>query len=224
METMESIESIESLEPKRKAILTVDDIIPSLKVIGKILEDNFDVYLAKSIDTASRILKANKVDLILLDIEMPEMSGFDYMKQLRETPQYRDIPVIFVTSHATKEFIAQAMNSGAKDFIVKPVAPNILIEKINTILGEEPSQQVSREEMEQMLGELKKVCKKGMESKAGSVIKEIRYKHFNPITDAYIGEICDLIIHFDYKTAARKINTLIENDYFSLHTENRKRP
>jgi PleD family two-component response regulator len=128
---------------KKKVILVVDDIIPSLNVIRKILENEFDVCLAKSIEMASIMLKTNKVDLILLDIEMPEMSGFDYLKQLRQTPRYGNIPVIFVTSYATREFLVQAMSSGAKDFVVKPVSSNILKEKIHGILDEKPEKRVS---------------------------------------------------------------------------------
>ncbi|MDR1176169.1 MAG: response regulator [Treponema sp.] len=119
----------------RKAILAVDDIIPSLKAMGKMLENDFDVYLAKSAEMASRILKINRVDLILLDIEMPEVSGFEYMEQLRQTPDYRDIPVIFVSSYATEKFFTRAISCGAKDFVVKPVSRDILIEKINAALA-----------------------------------------------------------------------------------------
>jgi PleD family two-component response regulator len=199
---------IEIMETKRRVVLVIDDIIPSLKSTEKILENTFDVRLAKSIETASRILKTNSVDLILLDIEMPEMSGLEYMKQLREIPQYRDIPIIFVTSHSTREFFTQAMSSGARDFIVKPVSQNILIEKIYAALGGKPSETVSRETMEQILTVLKKTCKKGMEAKAGAMIKEIRHKHFNPATDARVAEICDLITQGNYKTAMEKIKAV----------------
>jgi CheY-like chemotaxis protein len=208
------------METRRKVILAVDDIIPSLKATGKILESTFDVCLAKSAKMASRILKTNKVDLILLDIEMPEISGFEYMEQLRQTPQYRDIPVIFVSSHATKEFFTQAISSGAKDFIVKPVSSNILIEKIRMALGEQPPKTVSREFIEQMIADLKKVCKKGMETKAGTLIKEIRNKHLNSAADACIAEICDLIIQANYKTAIEKIKNLTKNDFFENYAGN----
>jgi response regulator RpfG family c-di-GMP phosphodiesterase len=160
------------------------------------------------------------VDLILLDIEMPEMSGFEYMEQLRQTPQGRDIPVIFVSSHATREFFTQAMSSGAKDFIVKPVSSNILIEKIHAALGEQLPKTVSRELIKQMLADLKKVCKKGMETKAGTLIKEIRNKHFNSAADACITEICDLITQANYKTAIEKIKNLTKNDFFENYTGN----
>jgi response regulator RpfG family c-di-GMP phosphodiesterase len=127
---------------RKKLVLVIDDIIPSLNVMRKILEDDYDVCLAKSIEMASIMLKTNKVDLILLDIEMPEMSGFDYLKQLRQMPQYGDIPVVFVTSYATREFFIQAMNSGAKDFIVKPVSPDILKEKVHGVLDEGPAKMI----------------------------------------------------------------------------------
>jgi putative two-component system response regulator len=125
----------EEKKSARKVVLAIDDIIPSLEVIKKALEDEFDVCLAKSTDMASVILKTTKVDLILLDIAMPEMSGFEYLKRLRQFPQYRDIPVIFVTSHAQKNIFEKAMNAGVQDFIVKPIFPEILAEKVRAILG-----------------------------------------------------------------------------------------
>jgi putative two-component system response regulator len=208
------------MDTKRKVILAVDDIIPILKATGKILENTFEVCLAKSIETASRILKTKKVDLILLDIEMPEMSGFEYMKHLQEVPQYRDIPVIFVSSHATREFFRQAISSGAKDFIVKPVSPNVLIEKIHAALGEQSPKTVPRELLEQILADLRKTCKKGMETKADTLIKEIRHKHFNPAADACIAEICSLITQADYKTAIKEIKALFKNGFFENHAGN----
>jgi putative two-component system response regulator len=129
------------MEQEKKAILAVDDIIPSLHIIKILLEDTFKVYLAKSIEVASGILKTSKVDLILLDIEMPGMSGFEYLKHLREMPQYCDIPVIFVTSYATKDFLVQAMNSGAKDFIAKPISLDVLKGKIYAVLGISPEEE-----------------------------------------------------------------------------------
>jgi CheY-like chemotaxis protein len=168
---------------------------------------------------ASIMLKTNRVDLILLDIEMPEMSGFEYLKQLRETPQYRDIPVIFVTSHATRDFLVQAMSSGAKDFVVKPILPDILKEKIHGILGGVSAKVFSRGLMEQMLGDLSRICKKGMEAKAGALIREIRNKHFNPITSVRIAEICELIATAQYKTALEKIKALDGDDFFEEYEE-----
>jgi PleD family two-component response regulator len=193
------------MKAEKKVILAIDDIVPILKSTKKMLESSFDVRLAKSIETASRILKTNRVDLILLDIAMPEMSGFEYMKQLRQTPQYRDIPVIIVTSYATTEFVSQAISSGTKDFIAKPVSRDILIKKIHAALGKKSPETLPGEIMEQILENLKKTCKKGMEAKAGALIETIRRQHFSPAVGAHIAEICDLIALGNYKTALEKI-------------------
>jgi CheY-like chemotaxis protein len=120
----------------RRSVLAIDDTLPNLSIIRSVLEGPFEVYLAKSIEAASKILKTNKIDLILLDIEMPEMSGFDYLKQLQETPQYRGIPVIFASSHAAPDLIVEALSSGAKDFIVKPISTVTLLEKINAVFAD----------------------------------------------------------------------------------------
>jgi hypothetical protein len=66
--------------------------------------------------------------------------------------------------------------------------------------------------MKEMLADLKKTCKKGMETKAGTLIKEIQHKQFNPAADACIAEICSLITQANYKTAIEKIKNLTEND------------
>jgi putative two-component system response regulator len=119
----------------KKSILAIDDMVPNLSIIRTVMEDFFNVYLAKSTETASVILKNTKIDLILLDIEMPEMSGFDYLKCLQNMPSCGNIPVIFITSHSTGDFITRIKNSGAKDFIVKPISAPVLLEKVSTALA-----------------------------------------------------------------------------------------
>jgi putative two-component system response regulator len=114
----------------RKTILAVDDTPSSLEIIHGALCDEFFVFLSKSARMAMSTLDNTKVDLILLDIEMPEISGFDFMDILKTKPKIRDIPVIFVTSHATPEFVVEAVGKGAIDYIVKPFSPDILIDKV----------------------------------------------------------------------------------------------
>jgi putative two-component system response regulator len=122
----------------KKIILAVDDMPMNLTAIRTILHNDFDIRLAKSAKTALAMLNTVKADLILLDIEMPEMSGFEFLEYLRTTaeyPEYRRIPVIFVTSHATEDFIARAASSGAEDYVVKPIVPAVLLEKVNAVIG-----------------------------------------------------------------------------------------
>jgi CheY-like chemotaxis protein len=113
----------------------------------QILEDRYDVYLAKSIDSAMIILKIAKIDMILLDIEMPGMSGLDFLNFLQSPPRQNDIPVIFITSYATRDIFIKAMKSGARDFLVKPVSPANLREKIEMAFDEKPIGEVDRDHL-----------------------------------------------------------------------------
>jgi signal transduction histidine kinase/CheY-like chemotaxis protein len=122
----------------KKIILTVDDMPANLTAIRAILRNDFDIRPARSARIAAAILDSVKVDLILLDVEMPEMSGFEFLEQLRNNPRHpeqKDIPVIFVTSHANPDFISRAASGGARGYVLKPVVPAALVQKINSVLG-----------------------------------------------------------------------------------------
>ncbi|MDR1898688.1 MAG: response regulator [Treponema sp.] len=119
----------------KKIVLAVDDMPMNLATIRTILRNDFDIRLAKSPGMAFTMLGTVKPDLILLDIEMPEMSGFEFLNQLRnnpEHPEYKNIPVIFVTSHETPDFIDRAVSIGAEGYVVKPITPTILLKKVNS--------------------------------------------------------------------------------------------
>jgi putative two-component system response regulator len=121
----------------KKIILAVDDMAVGLTTMRTILQQEYDVRLAKSASIALEMLQQFKADLILLDIEMPEMSGFEFAGLLHKNPEHKDIPIIFVTSHANPQFIDQAMNFGAEGYIVKPFIPEALTKRVKSVLGEE---------------------------------------------------------------------------------------
>ena len=118
----------------KKIILAVDDMPENLTLIHFLLKKDFDVRLARSAEQALSLLENTAVDLILLDIEMPRMSGFDFMEKFNENPEHKKIPVIFVTSHGSVDFINRAINHGGRDYIVKPIRSDILRNKINALL------------------------------------------------------------------------------------------
>jgi CheY-like chemotaxis protein len=125
-------------QPARQIILAVDDMPLNLAVVRNILSNDYDVRPVKSAKTALLMLGTIQPDLILLDIEMPEMSGFEFLDQMKnnlEHPEYNDIPVIFVTAHETEEFIAQAKSAGAHGYVVKPIDPPRLLKKIGSLLS-----------------------------------------------------------------------------------------
>jgi putative two-component system response regulator len=119
----------------KKVILAIDDVSMNLRTIRVVLEKDYDVRLAKSGELAFSMMKSTKVDLILLDIEMPGMSGFDFLDKIQaEKPELMDIPVIFVTSNTSMDFILKATSYHAKDYIKKPIRPDLLEKKVRDAL------------------------------------------------------------------------------------------
>jgi len=111
-------------------ILVVDDNLAILKQISAYLNDDYEVFLAKSGPLALQICVREKPDLILLDLEMSGMDGFGVIAKLKENPYLDRIPVIFLTANHGAEAEIRALESGARDFIVKPVEKSILLYRI----------------------------------------------------------------------------------------------
>lgn len=113
-----------------KTILAVDDNPAGLRQIAALLGGDYDVLYAKSGALALQICEKEKPDLILLDVEMPEMNGFETIDRLKGDPALSRIPVIFLTGSRDEETEIRALKSGAMDFIVKPPVKEILLHRI----------------------------------------------------------------------------------------------
>ncbi len=116
-------------------ILIVDDDQPSLELLQAYLEDvDCETVSAEDGLQALKIISKSPPDLVLLDIMMPKMSGFEVCKKIKNDPKTADIPVIMVT--ALNEFgdIEQGINSGTDDFISKPVNKLELLTRVKTML------------------------------------------------------------------------------------------
>ncbi len=112
-----------------KNILIVDDNLSTLKYVNTQLEGIYQTMLAKSGDQALYIVKNKLPDLILLDIDMPGMDGFETIGRLKQGPASR-VPVIFLTASYNTDVEVKALESGAVDFISKPVEKSILLHRI----------------------------------------------------------------------------------------------
>jgi putative two-component system response regulator len=120
-----------SINSNLPVILAVDDMPMNLRIVKVFLDKQFTVIPAKNGTEAIAILKAKKIDLILLDIEMPGMSGFDVLEELHKLPSKTGVPVICVTGiEPTPEFITKVLHSGAQDFICKPFDQKVLQAKV----------------------------------------------------------------------------------------------
>jgi two-component system chemotaxis response regulator CheY len=80
-------------------------------------------------------LSETRPELILLDWNMPKLSGIDFLKQVRADPQYKDLPIIMVTSEGSRINIIEALKSGATDYILKPISAGLLKEKLVHVFG-----------------------------------------------------------------------------------------
>lgn len=118
-----------------QTILIVDDFPENLTVLGELLQPIYQVRVATSGQKALRIASHPPYpDLILLDVMMPDIDGYQVFAQLRADPATRDIPVIFVTAMDSVEAELQALDAGAVDYITKPVAPAIVLARVRTQL------------------------------------------------------------------------------------------
>ena len=86
-----------------KHILMVDDVATNLKCAGEVLKDKYELSMAKSGKQALKILEKERPDLILLDINMPDMDGYETMEKIKEIPDCAEIPIVFLTAESENE-------------------------------------------------------------------------------------------------------------------------
>ena len=116
-------------------ILIVDDIPRNLQVLGSILSENgFGVSVASSGQGALDAIATNMPDVVLLDIQMPDMDGFDVCSRLKESPETTDLPVIFLTARTEIDDIVRGFEVGAVDYITKPFISQELLARVRTHL------------------------------------------------------------------------------------------
>lgn len=107
-------------------ILCVDDEPTNLKFLKEILQYAYQVYLAPSGERALVFLESRRPDLILLDVEMPKMSGYDVINKIKNEPRWSDIPVIFLTGLEGRDNEQKAFELGAVDYILKPISSGVV--------------------------------------------------------------------------------------------------
>ncbi|MCQ2518392.1 MAG: diguanylate cyclase [Lachnospiraceae bacterium] len=118
----------------RKHILIVDDVTTNLKCAAEVLQDTYKLSLAKSGHQALEFLKKVKPDLILLDVRMPELDGYQTLEIIKKDPETSSIPVVFLTVDDQRESEIKGLRMGAMDFILKPFEPQVMLSRIAKIL------------------------------------------------------------------------------------------
>jgi len=117
----------------KPTILVVDDIETNIRILErKLIKENFTIKTANNGITALAMIEDSKPDLILLDVMMPEMSGFEVCKILKSNPTTQSIPIIFLTAKIETEDIVKGLNAGAVDYVAKPFNHAELLSRIKT--------------------------------------------------------------------------------------------
>ena len=116
-----------------KHILLVDDVSTNLKCEELILRNQYQVTMVKSGREALECLQTVIPDLVLLDIRMHEMDGYEVLKHMKDDPKTAAVPVILLTADAELESEERGIALGAIDFIRKPIEPQLLLERIEAV-------------------------------------------------------------------------------------------
>jgi two-component system chemotaxis response regulator CheY len=120
-----------------KNILVVDDS----RIMRNIVKNTFarmsipcEFIEAENGKEALSVLQSHRVHLVLLDWNMPQLSGIDFLKKIRALPAYKEMPIIMITSESAKYNVIEALKNGATDYIIKPVSERTFLEKLSRIV------------------------------------------------------------------------------------------
>lgn len=122
------------MEINRQTVLIVDDMPSNIEILVGVLESDYEVIFATRGEEALKIAAAQNPDLILLDIVMPDMDGYEVCAKLKSNVKTQDIPVIFVTAKDQEEDESKGLNAGVIDYITKPIRPAIVKARVHNHL------------------------------------------------------------------------------------------
>lgn len=123
------------IEYTKAVVLVVDDTPDNITLLSGLLKDSYKVKVALNGEKAIDIINKSTPDIILLDVMMPVMDGYETCRVLKSNPKWKDIPVIFLTSKNEVEDESRGFEFGAADYITKPVNPAILLSRVKTHLS-----------------------------------------------------------------------------------------
>jgi diguanylate cyclase (GGDEF)-like protein len=119
---------------KRLSILIVDDTETNVDILVELLSDLYEIVVALDGQSALDILEEQEVDLILLDIMMPKIDGYEVCRRVKQNKKTSDIPIIFITAKMDEDSIEKAYEAGGMDYVTKPFKPKELFARIKTQL------------------------------------------------------------------------------------------
>lgn len=122
----------------KKSIVAVDDSGIILKMLEKLLSGEYAYSgFSKGMRALRYLKEAGTPDLIILDIDMPEIDGYEMLAMIRKKDELKETPVLFLTSNNDKEHVLKAVKAGANDYIVKPINEHVFMGKVRALLKED---------------------------------------------------------------------------------------
>ncbi|MCB1141654.1 MAG: response regulator [Leptospiraceae bacterium] len=117
----------------KKTILIIDDSPDNLDILSEILKEEYKVKAALNGKIGLKIANT-KPNLILLDILMPEMDGYEVFQKLKDNPETSSIPIVFISGNSNDDEIKKGMDMGASDYLFKPIDPELVLESVKKFL------------------------------------------------------------------------------------------
>ena len=116
-----------------KTILIVEDVELNIDLLTQILEDDYSLLVARDGAEGVALTRQNSPDLVLMDISLPGMDGYEATRRIRET--FQSLPIIGLSAHAMQGDVAKALAAGCTDYLTKPVDEDLLLRKLKDYLG-----------------------------------------------------------------------------------------
>lgn len=118
-----------------RTILVVEDVDLNLELLVQLLEDDYRLLIARDGEEALSLTCSEHPDLVLMDLSLPRVDGWEATRRIKANAQVSHIPVIAVTAHAMQGDEARARETGCDDYLTKPIDEQLLFEKIHALLG-----------------------------------------------------------------------------------------
>ncbi|MEO5371616.1 MAG: hybrid sensor histidine kinase/response regulator [Magnetococcus sp. DMHC-1] len=200
---------------RRESILIVDDVPGNIKTLMAILQMDYELLVAKSGRQAIDLAKSRVVDLILLDVVMPEMDGYAVCKHLKELPETAHIPIIFLTAKCDTTDETLALELGAVDFLTKPANPPVVKARVKTHLGLKSARQTLEQQNRelrdaaQLREDVDRVMRHDLKSPLNTIIGFTDMLSSTFVMDKDQAEMCAMILDAGY-TLLKMINLSLD--------------
>ncbi|MGI2173659.1 response regulator [Shewanella ulleungensis] len=120
---------------KLAQVLIIDDESSSIEVMTTMLESTMTIFVAETAEDGYNLLKLHDFDIILLDVDLPDISGFDLCKKIKSEKKFANIPVIFISGYKDLIFEIQAFEAGGVDYLSKPISPVKMLIRMSVALN-----------------------------------------------------------------------------------------